>query len=104
MEETKKRSSLAKVFTLINLFIFVLLSILAFITPMGFASSSHQKIAIIFIVITSLTPLSVPFGIYMGWKNLKNPSTAIFLFYHLLPLISLGLVYTLCFISTELLN
>jgi hypothetical protein len=70
---------------------------------MGFANSSYQRIAIIFMIITALTPFSVPNAIYKGWKNLENPSLSFFVFYNMLPLFSLGLIYILCFISVYLL-
>jgi hypothetical protein len=103
MKKNKIRTYIATGFTVFNLILLIPLVLLAYIAPMGLADSSYQRTAIVLIIITVLTPLSVPFGIYKGWKNLENSSLATFLFYQLLPLLSIGLIYLLCTISGYLL-
>ncbi|MBN4067241.1 hypothetical protein JYU14_04070 [Simkania negevensis] len=98
MATNKARKYLAVGFTIFNVLLFFPLLILAYIAPMGIGSSSYGRTAIFFIVVTLLSPLSVPLGVYKGWKYRNNSSIKPFLFYQLLPLTSLGLVIIFCIV------
>jgi hypothetical protein len=87
MKPSKARDWLAIGFTIFNLLFFIPFLGAAYVLPMGLACFSYQRVALFFVIFTWLSPLSVPIGIYKGWKSIGHPSIKLFLFYHLLPAI-----------------
>jgi len=96
MAINKLRYNLAYGFTIFNILFFFPLLALVYIAPLCIGNTRYYYIFWLFMIITWMSPLSVPIGIYKGWKHINNPSPKPFLFYHLLPLISFGIVIIFC--------
>jgi hypothetical protein len=79
-------------FTVLNIILLFFLLVGAVILPMGMGRASYDRLSFFFIVFTWVSPVSVPIGIYKGWKSIHNPSIKPFLLYHFLPIICFSIV------------
>lgn len=103
----KSRKKIGLVFTVFNTIFFFPLLGLAFIAPLCIGNLIYTYTPLLtLIVISKCASLTVPFGIYMAWKNINNPSLTPFLLYMLLPLFAffaIVAVIILCYVAHEFL-